>query len=290
LFQDYFHKILADKWTRNATMLVMLALIAFQLSIVLWRFVPAPDMVNNLPLNLAAGSGDTPITPQQSHLEKAQLIGRAFLFGKPQVEKLPEVEVEEAPETKLNYKLRGIYYSNIERLSSAIVETKSNNSKSYLLGAELDDKITLSAIARDHILINRYGKLERLNLEKPVVTGVKAKADAGPTGANQLSNTTLLRRYKKRYAKNPLLLARRFQAVAVTENGRSIGYKLVALRGESLLKKLNFEKEDVFVKINGIGLDKPFQALDALKSLTTASSVSVTVRRNGNEETINFSM
>jgi type II secretory pathway component PulC len=76
----------------------------------------------------------------------------------------------------------------------------------------------------------------------------------------------------------------------VTENGQNIGFRLKALRGESLLKKLDFKDSDVFIKINGIGLDKPFQALDALKSLTTASSVSVTVLRNGNEETINFNM
>ena len=89
---------------------------------------------------------------------------------------------------------------------------------------------------------------------------------------------------------NPMALAKRFQAIPVTENGQNIGFRLRALRGESLLKKLNFQDSDVFIKINGIGLDKPFQALDALKSLTTASSISVTVLRNGNEETINFSM
>ena len=78
--------------------------------------------------------------------------------------------------------------------------------------------------------------------------------------------------------------------VSVFRNGKNIGFRLKALRGESLLKKLNFNENDVFTKINGISLDKPFQALDALKSLTTASSVSVTIRRNGNEETMDFSM
>ena len=87
-----------------------------------------------------------------------------------------------------------------------------------------------------------------------------------------------------------MALAKRFQAIPVQENGKNIGYKLRALRGEQLLRKLNLQQDDVFVEINGIGLDKPFQALDALKSLTTAKSVALTVMRNGNRETIDFSL
>ena len=269
--------------------LVVLAMLAFQLSIVFWQFLPAPDSGDNRSQGQVVRTG-SPATQQQSYLEKAQLIGRAYLFGKPQVEQAPSVETVSAPETKLNYKLRGIYYSELDRLSSAIVETKINDSQYYRLGDELADKITLAAIERDHILINRYGKIERLNLEKSVAGAAAARINTRSGNSNSLASTALLRSYKRRYVSNPMALAKRFEAIPVTENGRNIGFKLKALRGESLLKKLNFQEGDVFTRINGIGLDKPFQALDALKSLTTASSVTVTVRRNGNEETINFSM
>ena len=57
-----------------------------------------------------------------------------------------------------------------------------------------------------------------------------------------------------------------------------------------LLDELNFQDSDIFTKINGIGLDKPFQALEALKSLTTANSVAVTILRNGREQTLDFSL
>ena len=289
MFQDYLYKILADRRTRATVMLVALALLAIQLSIVFWQFYPAANVANS-DLRSQVLKGETPATPQQSYVEKAQLIGRAYLFGKPQVESSPVAKVEDAPETKLNYKLRGIYYSDLDRLSSAIVEIKINDSKYYRLGQELADNITLAAIERDHILINRYGKIERLNLEKKVAGAANAGFNTRSSNSNSLSNTSLLRNYKKRYLSNPMALAKRFQAIPVTENGQNIGFKLKALRGESLLKRLNFKDDDVFIKVNGIGLDKPFQALDALKSLTTASSISVTVKRNGNEETINFSM
>ena len=289
MFQDYLFKILADKWMRNMVVLVVLALLAYQLSIAFWQLFPASN-IGDSNLRNQFEKGGNPVTPQQSYLEKAQLIGRAYLFGKPEVEKSPVVETENAPETKLNYKLRGIYYSEVDRLSSAIVETKINDSKHYRLDDELADNITLAAIERDHILINRYGKIERLNLEKSVAGAGGKGINTISSNPNSLASSALLRSYRKRYVSNPMALANRFQAIPVTENGKNIGFKLKALRGESLLKKLNFQSEDVFVKVNGIGLDEPFQALDALKSLTTSSSVSITVRRNGNEETINFSM
>ena len=289
LFQDYLFKILADKWTRITVMLITLALLANQFSIVFWQFFPAPDNASQ-DFRSQIDRGDTPVARQQTYQEKAQIIGRGYLFGRPQVESSPVVKTQDAPETKLNYKLRGIYYSDLERLSSAIVETKINDSKYYRLDDELADNITLAAIERDHILISRYGKIERLNLEKSVAKGNGALVQTRVNATSSLASTALLRSYKKRYVSNPMALAKRFQAIPVSENGQNIGFKLKALRGESLLKRLNFQDNDVFIKVNGIGLDKPFQALDALKSLTTASSVSVTVMRNGNEETINFSM
>ncbi len=76
--------------------------------------------------------------------------------------------------------------------------------------------------------------------------------------------------------------------VPVQQDGKNIGFKLKPLRGESLLKKLNFEADDVFTAVNGVSLKNPLEALDALKSLTTASNVSVTFMRNGAEQTLDF--
>jgi len=148
----------------------------------------------------------------------------------------------------------------------------------------------VSDIFRDHILIDRYGKIERLNLQKPSVSKVASNRASSGIQTSSVATTRLLQNYKKRYVSNPLALAKRFQAIPVQETGRNIGFRLTALRGESLLKKLNFNENDVFTKINGISLDKPFQALDALKSLTTANSVSVTIMRNGSEQTMDFAL
>jgi type II secretory pathway component PulC len=117
-------------------------------------------------------------------------------------------------ETKLNYKLRGIYFSPDENLSSAIVEVKPNDTQHYLLGDELADNITLARIEPDHVLINRYGKLERLNLQKREAPAGQALSTA--VGGASAQQTALLRSYKQRYNSNPMALATRFQAIRIS--------------------------------------------------------------------------
>lgn len=282
---DMLFKVLGDRWLRLAVLLVLLAALAQQISLVIWQLVPTPEQTAATQLTQTTtrtASNKTGDNFQQ----QAAAIGRAFLFGKAEAQ-VAVAQVEEVVETKLGYKLRGIYFSPDERLSSAIVEVKPNQSKQYLLDDELAENITLARIERDHILISRYGKLERLNLQKRNPPNGQAAIGGIATGVSA-GQTALLRSYKRRYSSNPMALATRFQAIPVQRDGKNIGFKLKALRGERLLKKLNFEDNDVFTAVNGVSLKNPFEALDALKSLSTASNVSVTFMRNGAEQTLDF--
>ena len=290
MFQDYIIKLLSNTRTRYLTLLILLSILAYQISILFWSLYP----VSGSSFNGVQGqvviarqlAGTQPSSNQQ-----ANLIKQAFLFGKAETVSVKPVVSELAPETQLKYKLRGIYYSNVDSESSAIVEIKVNDSQIYRKDDELADNIVVAAIEREHIIIDRYGKLERLNLEKPIAIGQPQNRSARATSsATALANSNLLRSYRQTFANNPMALAQRFQSIPVQENGRNIGFKLKALRGENLLGKLNFQGSDVFTKINGIGLDKPFQALEALKSLTTAKSVTVTILRNGREQTLDFNL
>jgi len=290
LLQSLFIKFLTKTQTRYLTLLLLLTVLAYQLSTLFWNIYPISS--NGL---LAAQNQVTStrqlVDQQPSHFQKADLIKSVFLFGRIEEVNFKPVELKSAPETLLKYKLRGIYFSVIAEKSTAIVEIKMNDSQLYRIDDALADNIVVAAIEREHILINRYGKLERLNLEKLAVTNIqKGQSSKASNNSSSMANSNLLRNYRQTYASNPLALAQRFQSIPVQQNGKNIGFKLKALRGESLLGKLNFQDSDIFTKINGIGLDKPFQALDALKSLTTANSVTVTILRNGREQTLNFSL
>ncbi len=291
---DHLFKILTDNRLVFAISLLLAILLAWQLSALLWLLVPQPPLPEALPQPVStqqSGQRDTVLTRRQM----IQQITAANLFGQAQKEAAAQKPVEvvaDAPESNLNYKLRGIYYSSDEALASILLQINNKDTKFYRLGDEIDQNIYIRQINPDHVLISRQGRLEKLVLEKPLANlkGKRPSALTRRPGNTSTAATRVLQSYKRRYADNPLALAKRFQAIPVAENGRNIGYKLKALRGERLLQKIGLQKDDVFVAVNGIGLDKPFQALDALKSLTTAENVSLTVIRNGNRQTLDFNL
>lgn len=272
-----------------------MALLTYQLAIIIWHYVDPH----------AASYVAMPFTPQQSNLQnkqlsKAQLIRgiiKAHPFGQANIKQHGPAKSEaiQAPETRLNYKLRGIYYSRNHTLSSAIVEINNNDVQSYALNEEIEQGILVHAIELKHIVLQRYGKFETLTLEEIKFDKKNKALIADRRGNTNLGNSNaghnaLLKRYKTRFLNNPMSLARKFRAIPVTENGKNIGFRLKALRGETLLKKLNVPDNAVFISVNGVGLDKPFQALDALKSLQTSEQVNVTYLINGAEESRYFEL
>lgn len=286
---DNLTKYLNDRRLIYSATLLLVILLGYQLSILIWQLVPVPPMPKSaviMPSAQQTASDQSVLSAQQ----KIKNIEDKHLFGKQQAVRVQQPQVTDAPESTLKYKLRGIYYSADEALASVILEKDPRTIKFFRLGEEIDNRIFIQQIQADHILISRYGKLEKLVLEKPKAN-LAAKPNSRPAGNLPTANSTkILQSYKRRYANDPMALAKRFKATPVQENGQNIGYKLKALRGERLLQRLDIQDNDVFLAINGIGLDKPFQALDALKSLTTSEQISVTLLRNGNRETLNFNL
>ena len=284
---DLIFKVIGDRWLRLVVLLLVLAALAHQLSLVIWQLVPVEEQATTLQSGQVA-PGPNNSAARVDFQQQASTISRAFLFGRAEAPQAATVVVEEAPETRLNYKLRGTYFSQADRLSVAIIEVKPNQSRHYIVDDELEDNIILAKIGSDHVLLNRYGKIERLNLQKRGGEGGQSFGDEQRVGAASATQTALLRSYKKRYTSNPMALATRFQAIPVQQDGQNVGFKLKALRGERLLERLNFEPDDVFTAVNGVSLKNPFEAVDALKSLATADRVTVTFMRNGAEQTVDF--
>ena len=269
--------------------LIVAVLLAYQLSILIWSLVPEPELeFDPVPAQLAQSQ-----QPQQalSTRQKTAQISAQHLFGR--AEQAPvraAAPVKDAPKSSLRYKLRGIYYSTDQALASVILQKDASDTQFYRLGDEVDRNIYIEQIHPDHIIIARSGRLEKLVLEKPTTDVNAPRERVAALNTQPAQSSRVLQNYRRRYKDNPMALAKRFQAIPVEENGKNVGYKLRALRGERLLQKLNLQPDDVFLEINGIGLDKPFQALDALKSLTTANSVALTIMRNGNRETLDFNL
>ncbi len=270
--------------------IILLALLAVQASTLFWRNVDSETSYQAMPLVMDQESQKSGlITKSQmvSVIIKQQPFGAVPVISTKQ--KITPTAIK-APETKLNYKLRGIYYSEDDASSSAIIEIGGRITESYQIHDEVEKGISIHGIELKHIVLNRYGKFEILSLEEYKFIKNNKPIGVQKSVISNAANNRLLQGYKKRFLNNPMALARKFQAIPVTKNGKNIGFRLKSTRGETLLKKLNVPESAVFTSINGVSLDKPFQALGALQSLQTATEINVTYLFNGVEQSRDFEL
>jgi len=76
---------LGDKWLRLGVMLVLLAGLAQQVSLIFWHYYPVPEMaIANQKVRDQAIGASSQSTP--NYQQQAVAISHAFLFGKAVVE------------------------------------------------------------------------------------------------------------------------------------------------------------------------------------------------------------
>ncbi|MBT4160040.1 MAG: hypothetical protein HOE54_01960, partial [Gammaproteobacteria bacterium] len=71
-------------------------------------------------------------------------------------------EVIDAPETKLNLELQGVFIAENENQSTAIVGERKKAGELYAIGDRLPGNATLAAVFVDHVLIQRGSRMEKL--------------------------------------------------------------------------------------------------------------------------------
>lgn len=74
------------------------------------------------------------------------------------------------------------------------------------------------------------------------------------------------------------------------ENGRVVGVKLYGIRRNSLLGRLGVRNGDMLRTINGFSMTSPDTALEAYSRLRTADKLTLAVKRQNNEMTIEYNI
>ena len=117
------------------------------------------------------GSLDIPATHEGTPLRNAPdpaEIATWHLFGVQETSDKAEVRVE-APETRLNLALKGVFLDKDEQRARAIISTASGEDQ-YAIGDSVTGNVSLRAIERYRVIIERNGRLESLSLPRATVT------------------------------------------------------------------------------------------------------------------------
>jgi general secretion pathway protein C len=85
-------------------------------------------------------------------------------------------------------------------------------------------------------------------------------------------------------------LMRTARVIPHEENGRVVGVKLYGIRRNSLLGRLGIRNGDMLRTINGFDMTSPDSALEAYSTLRSADKLTLAVKRQNNEMTIEYNI
>lgn len=292
-----------------ATVLMVL-LLAQSLAMLTWELLPQPEVEEK---NTAFVSGNSSTSDRgRKYKNQINQISQWHLFGEAQ-RKAPvtETKVIEAPDTRLNLKLRGVLASSDPEAARAIIADGKGVEDSYGVGKNLPGNAVLREIYADRVILEYRGRLETLRLPKEttVVIGFdsddkkdqikggrispRASLSATSVRTNTVRNSqtsNLLRQYREALVNDPQSLMTLVSAAPVTESGtgKLKGYRIGPGKDKTLLRKFGLENGDVITAVNGVALDNPIKALEIMRDLSTASSVSLEVERKGVSQSLSF--
>ena len=284
--KPFFHR--SDKilpWIANGIMLFFLSYLFSQLGTQLLELLNPVDQ----PVLIAAAD-----TVQKRHRPSAGNMSRQLaslhLFGQPSRKKTRPVKKQiVAPETKLNFTLRGIVAENHKHAGFAIIQNNNKkDEKHFSVKQEVFGLAKLEEIYQDRVILLRNGKYETLRLPEKSIR----LADTGKEGVvSKYEQGKMLHNYRK-----AILSGDHGSFVGLVDYDEAYdddgfkGFILIAEseKGKDFLHKLGLKHNDVIVSVDGVELRKDLQSAKQIYKFGTATSINVGIERDNSPMSLSF--
>lgn len=200
-----------------------------------------------------------------------------------------------APETSLSWSLKGVLSDPDPSRSAAILLPQGQSEKLYRVGASLPGDVTLQEVLADRVILNRGGRLETLRLKRHDTAGSTAgnrRAPALPSAqsAALAADGGEPRIDRDAWVDNPQRFLDVISANPVMQDGALYGLEVSPARNAREFEAAGLVAGDVITEVNGSPVADITDYRDLLKELADASSVSVSLERNGEPMNITISM
>lgn len=268
---------------------ILLIIASYTLAEITWQILtPAPTIVQSQP----ATSNQLQKQQDNQQFQQALIqLNNAHLFGIVNAP-ISTQAAKDAPETTLNLVLRGILAAQPMSMASAIIASGKNGKEMiYGIGDSVPGNATIEEIYPSRVVLMRNGRLETLKLpEKSVGITEPAGNNSNQLNMNQ-PQERILGDIRRTLMKNPTSFPEYAIPVPVSKNGKLQGYRLrPQKKGQELFKQFGLQRNDIVTQVNGVALNNPVQAMGALRKLTNATNINLTVIRNGTEIPLQFSI
>lgn len=226
--------------------------------------------------------------PEGSDRLSIDAVASMHLFGV--AESTPatlQAAAANAPETRLNLKLRGILAADEAALSRAIISS-GNQDKVYAVGDTLPGGAAVEAVLADKVLLRRAGRLETLRLPRNDAESGIAYSEPEPP-ADVTADRAELEQMRDELVNDPTRLSELVRYSPVLQDGEIRGYRLYPGRDRAKFAQLGLQPGDIVTAINGTPLSDPGRTVEMLNTLTDQSNITLTVERNGSPQDITLS-
>lgn len=256
------------------TCIVIVVLMSASVARTTWFFVEHMSQTTMTPT--------TQVQPQQGRTSTSKSVDLAALnlFGRVQDQ---ASQVVDAPETRLNLELQGVFTADGRENSTAIVAEGNKPGKLYHIGDRLPGNATLTDVFDNYILIRRDNKIEKLMFEDSAfrnqtagtISGTDARARREPGGSveqvrNRIANRSRserseegstpappgdsfrdhLEHYRQRLDDNPDEVMNEL-GIRSVEKGDSKGYEVGGDVSNVALQRAGLQQGDVILSVNG---------------------------------------
>jgi general secretion pathway protein C len=209
-----------------------------------------------------------------------------FNSAKPEAEKPPEPPKP----TELKLKLWGVAVHTGGASHCIIEDLTTHKQDVYGIKDKVPGNATVKSVEWDRVILDRDGQDEILELAQaqgapPRPAPAVAAAQPGQTGnphIRKVSDTqySIDRSEVDSALDNMSQLFTQIRAVPHFEGGQSTGFRLFAIRQNSLFDNIGLRNGDIIQSINGTEINDPQRALGLINELRNASELNVLINRN----------
>ncbi len=299
-----------DKRLPVIATLAAIVLIAHGTAALTWTLIPIPETPGAAIIANKISPARRPPAGAGAPQPLAAKIGQHHLFGLFEIKKPPpKIEAAAAPETRLNLKLRGVFASQNKELARAIIADARGDDQSYAIGDQVPGGAVLNDVFEDRVILDRNGQLETLKLPvestpgeipstaaitrgipNPTADMESAPGMPAPIDTATADTSQILRHYRDALINDPQSVMGLVRVQPYNKDGKLEGYRIRPGNDRQLLTKFGLRSGDIVKSVNGVPMDNPIKALEILRDLSTATSVTVDIERNGTPQSFTFSI
>ena len=251
--------------------ILCVGIIAWYLVKILYLMIPGGDVFDS---NLPATAPSNNANENPSAIVDFPKIAAAHLFGEAGAEP-PPVTTVNAPETRLNLKLRGAIAAEDDETAHAIIADGGGKDKLYFIGDQVPGGAKLHEVYSDRVILNRAGVLETLRLPK-------TSQGSRPNTANSnrpAPQTTVAGAIPDMIKASPTTFTDIIRPQPYMPNGELAGYRVYPGRDRRKFAALGLRPGDLVTEINGSSLTNLNDSMETFRNMADAVSVNLTVER-----------